>query len=70
VSRFLDHGVVLLTGADPGFAKGDHGERVEREPTTGVWGSGTGGETARLRGPLKLKAFHIFSHKKGQKFSI
>jgi len=28
-----------MTGADPGFVKGtDHGERVEFEPTTGVWG--------------------------------
>jgi len=26
-------------GADPGFAKGgDHDERAEREPITGVWG--------------------------------
>jgi len=27
----------MVTGANPGFAKGDHGECVEREPITGVW---------------------------------
>jgi len=60
-------------GADPGFAKGGHGERAEREPITGVWGrspqlgpGGSGGEA-----PLKLKAFlAIFIRKRDQMLSI
>jgi len=62
-------------GADPGFAKGaDHGERGEREPINGVWEQspqrGLGAEPlVGVRGlaPLKLKAFRLFSYKKGPK---
>ena len=66
-----------LAGADPGFAKGgaDHGQRMERDPITEVWGQspqrGPGQSSGwRVRGqaPLKLKAFRLFSYKKGQKF--
>jgi len=46
----------------------DHGERVEREPITGVWGRAPGG--GQGQSPLKLKAFRLFSYKKGQNFSI
>jgi hypothetical protein len=58
-----------FAGADPGFANGgaEYGERVEREPITGVWGRspqrGPGAPPlvgVRGRSPLKLKSFGVF----------
>ena len=62
--------VGVQCSGDPGIDLGGaHGERVEREPTTGVWGrspqrgpgaeplvGGSGGEA-----PMKLKAFELSS---------
>jgi len=53
---------------DPGFAKGDHGERGYNGgpgPPAGSSGRVPGG--ARGRSPLKLKAFCPYSYKKGAK---
>jgi len=52
-----------------GFGKGGHGERVEREPITGVWGQSpqqgpgaeplVGGQGGKA--PLKLKHFLLLN---------
>jgi len=65
---------VLMQGAHPGFAKGegaDHGERVEREPITGVWAQ-RGPGTEPLLGvgakPPESESFSsIFIQKRGEK---
>jgi len=51
---------------------GTYGERVEREPITGVWGQspqrGAGAEPL-VRSPLKLKSFGKTTSKSAHKFS-
>jgi len=63
--------VRVCAGADPGFAKGggaDHGESMEREPTVGVWAEPPSESKGRApRGGQNLKAFRLFSYKKGPK---
>jgi len=43
---------------------------LEAEPPAGSRGRAPGGGQGRGLDPLKLKAFRLFSYKKGQKFSI
>jgi len=54
----------METAVDPGFAKVGRGERVEREPTTKVWG--------RFKAPFhEAESFlSIFIQKEGQKLMI
>jgi len=61
----LSAGARVLEQGGHGQFWGAHGERVEREPITGVWGAEppmgsrgrAPGQGVRGRSPLKLKAF-------------
>ena len=53
-----------LAVADTGFARGDHGQRAEREPKRGSGAGRAPGGGQECEAPLKLKAFCTFYTKK------